>query len=96
MDPAAKCGITDCTAGPPSSPDTSFYNRSAWIAAQERSNSCRSANSHLATGKVPTTKSGDMNNEIRFLIRNATIAPDSLLVTKGDTTTFAIGEPRKN
>ena len=36
-----------------------------------------------------------MNNEIRFLIRNATIAPDGLLVTKGDSNIFVPGEPKE-
>ena len=60
LDPAAKCA--------PLHADLSFFDRAAWIAAQDRSDSCRSAKQHLTTGKVPTTKSGDMNNEIRFLI----------------------------
>ena len=47
-------------------------------------------------GKTPTNKAGDMNNEIRFLIRNAPIAPDGLLVTRGDSTIFTLGEPREN
>ena len=76
MDPAAKCAAIDL---PPTNHDTSLYNRAAWSSAQERSNSCRAAKSHLTTGKTPTNKSGDMNNEIRFLIRTATVAPDRLL-----------------
>ena len=36
-----------------------------------------------------------MNNEIRFLIRTATIAPDGLLVTKGDSSTYIPGEPKE-
>ena len=35
-----------------------------------------------------------MNNEIRFLIKHAKIAPDGLLMTKGDSTVFVPGEPR--
>ena len=50
---------------------------------------------HLISGKVPTSKAGDMNNEIRFLIKHATIAPDRLLVTKGDSTVFVPGEARE-
>ena len=92
MDPATKCGAIDL---PPTSIDTSLYNRAAWISAQQRSNSCTSAKSHLLTGKTPTNKSGDMNNEIRFLIRTATIAPDGLLVTKGDSSTYLPGEPKE-
>ena len=92
MDPTAKCAAIDSH---PANIDTSFYNRAAWISAQERSNSCSSAKSHLITGKTPTNKLGDMNNEIRFLIRNATIAPDGLLVTKGDSSTFIPGEPKE-
>ena len=36
-----------------------------------------------------------MNNEIRFLIRTATVAPDGLLVTKGDSSTYIPGEPKE-
>ena len=47
------------------------------------------------SGKTPTTKSGDLNNEIRFLIRNAKMAPDGLLVTRGDSSIFVPGEPKE-
>ena len=60
IDPAAKCAAIK--------PDSSFYNRAAWLAAQERSDSCKSAKLHLSTGKVPSQKPGDLNNEIHFLI----------------------------
>ena len=92
MDPAAKCAAIDL---PPTNLDTSLYNRAAWRSAQEKSNSCRAAKSHLTTGKTPTNKSGDMNNEIRFLIRTATVAPDGLLVTEGDSSTYIPGEPKE-
>ena len=61
-----------------------FFNRAAWIQAQDNNNSCRAAKTHLMSGKTPSSKAGDFNNEIRFLIRNAKLAPDGLLVTKGD------------
>ena len=47
------------------------------------------------SGKTPTTKSGDLNNEIRFLIRNAKLASDGLLVTKGDSSIYVPGEPKE-
>ena len=36
-----------------------------------------------------------MNTKIRFLIKHAKIAPDGLLVTRGDSTFFVPGEPRE-
>ncbi len=47
------------------------------------------------SGKTPTSKAGDLNNEIRFLIRNAKLASDGLLVTKGDSSIFVPGEPKE-
>lgn len=87
VDPAAKCT--------PLKFDASFFNRAARLAAQEHSDSCKAAKLHLTTGKVPTTKGRDVNNKIRFLIRNTTIAPDGLLVTKGDSSIFVPGEPKE-
>ena len=87
LDPATKCG--------PIQPLNTFFNRAAWLQAQKNNDSCCAAISHLTSGKVPTSKPGDMNNEIRFLIKHATIAPDGLLVTKGDSTVFIPGEPRE-
>ena len=87
IDPASRCS--------PIKPDASFFNRAAWKAAQDRSDSCRAARSHLTSGKVPLAKGGDLHNEIRFLIRNATIAPDGLLITKGESSIYTPGEPRE-
>ena len=87
IDPATRCG--------PIQPTNTFFNWAVWLQAQNNSDSCRAAKSHLTSGKVLTTKPGDMNNEIRFLIKHATIAPDGLLVTKGDSTVFVPGEPRE-
>ena len=70
LDPATRCG--------PIQPLNTFFNQAAWLQAQRNNDSCRTAVSHLTSGKVPTTKPGDMNNEIRFLIKHATIAPDGL------------------
>ena len=61
-----------------------FFNRAAWIQAQDNNDSCKAAKTHLMSGKTPTTRAGDLSNEIRFLIRNANLASDGLLVTKGD------------
>ena len=83
IDPATKCGPIKTT--------NTFFNRAAWLQAQNNSDSCRAAKSHLILGKVPTTKAGDMNNKIRFLIRHAKLAPDGLLVTKGDSSIFIPG-----
>ena len=47
------------------------------------------------SGKTPSSKTGDVNNEIRFLIRNEKLAPDGLLVTKGDSSIFVPGEPKE-
>ena len=72
-----------------------FFNRAVWIQAQENNDSCKAAKTHLISGKTPTSKAGDLNNEIRFLIRNAKLASDGLLVTKGDSSIFVPGEPKE-
>ena len=60
IDPAARCALIKI--------ENIFFNRAAWLQAQQNNDSCRAAKSHLISGKVPTSKAGDMNNEIRFLI----------------------------
>merc|ERR1712240_530862 len=65
------------------------------MGAQDNNDSCKAAKTHLMSGKTPTTKSGDLNNEIRFLIRNAKLASDGLLVTKGDSNIFVPGERKE-
>ena len=44
--------------------DASLTNRQAWISAKGQSDTCKVAISHLKSGKVPTSKPGDLNNEI--------------------------------
>ena len=72
-----------------------FFNRVAWLQAQENNDSGKAAKIYLTSGKTPTSKPGDVNNEIRFLIRNVKLAHDGLLVTKGDSSTFIPGEPKE-
>ena len=87
VDPAARCSaIQD---------DRSFDNRIAWKAAQQNSDSCKAAVAYLISGKVPHSKAGDQHNETRHYVRHATLAPDGLLVTDGDSHTFTIGENKK-
>ena len=74
--------------------DTSMTNRQAWKAAQNQSDACKAAISHLKSGKVPSSKPGDTNNETRHYVRHASLAPDGLLVTTGDQSTYAPGDPK--
>ena len=76
IDPAAKCA--------PISPVDSFTNRKAWLTAQGQSDACKSALHHLKTGKVPTHKPGDINNEMRHYVQHASIAKYGLLVVHTD------------
>ena len=75
--------------------DDSLTNRQAWRAAQSQSDSVKAAVSHLKSGKVPTVKGGDLNNEIRHYVRHGILEPDGLLVTEGDQSTYSPGEPKK-
>ena len=75
--------------------DASLTNRQAWIAAQTQSDACKAAISHLKSGKVPTSKPGDLNNEIRHYVRHGSLAPDGLLITAGDQSTYSLGEPKQ-
>merc|ERR1712030_141166 len=65
----------------PTHPDNTMTNRQAWRAAQNQSDSCKAAISHLQSGKVPSNKKGDLHNEIRHYVRTGILAPDGLLVT---------------
>lgn len=67
--------------------DASLMNRQAWRAAQAQSHACKVAVSHLKSGKVPTSKPGDLNNKIRHYVRHGSLAPDGLLVTVGKQST---------
>ena len=101
IDPAAKCAPIQpnsggsCMSVPQVPVHKTFFNRAAWLQAQNNNDSCRAAKSHLISRKIPTSKAGDLNNKIRFLIRHAKLAPDGLLVTKGDSSIFTPGEPRE-
>ena len=86
IDPAARCSSFTI--------DTSFSNRQAWKIAQQNSDSCKAAIAHLTTGKVPHNKPGDQHNEMRHYIRHASLAPDGLLITAGDSHIFTPGEPK--
>ena len=82
LDPAARCSAFDV--------DTSFSNRQAWRQAQQNSDACKAAVAYLKSGKVPHSKPGEMNNEIRHYVRHAMLAPDGLLITTGDAQSFDI------
>ena len=86
LDPATKSAAAK--------PDSSF-NWAAWIAAQDRSDSCRSAKHHLITGKDLLQKLGDLNYEIRFQIKTASIAPNGLQVAQVDSDILIPREPEK-
>ena len=44
--------------------DNSMTNQQAWKAAQNQSDSCKAAISHLQSSKVPSNKKGDLYNKI--------------------------------
>ena len=77
LDPAARCSAFGV--------DVSFSNRQAWVRAQQSSDATKSAAAHLRTGKLPNSKPGQINNEMRFYVKHATLAPDGLLITTGDS-----------
>ena len=60
-----------------------------------KTDACKAAVSHLKSGKVPTNKPGDLNNEIRHYIRHDILAPDGLLVTAGDQSIVWENQNRK-
>ena len=46
------------------------------------------------SGKVPHNKPRDQHNEMRHYIRHATLAPDSLLITAGDSNIYTPGQKK--
>ena len=58
----------------PADLDNSMTNRQAWKAAQNQSDSCKVAISHLQSGKVPSNKKRDLHNQIRHYVRNSILA----------------------
>ena len=73
--------------------DDSMTNNQSWKAAQNQSYACKAAISHLKSEKVPN-KLGDTNNEIGQYVRHGTLAPDGLLVTAGDQSTYTPVDPK--
>ena len=69
-------------------------NWQAWKAAQNQSDSCKAAISHLQSGKVPSNKKGDLYNEICYYVWHGILASDGLLVTEGDQSIYAPGDPK--
>ena len=70
---------------------TSFANRQLLVQAQSNSDACKAAISHLKSGKVPHSKPGQINNEMCYYVNNATLAPDRLLTTAGESQSFDLG-----
>ena len=60
----------------------SCTNREAWKSVQNSSDTCKNVIKYLQTGREPTKKVGDIFNEIRQYVREASIAKDGLLVIK--------------
>ena len=60
-------------------------------AAQQNSDSCKVAASHLTSGKVPQSPPGNQHNEMRHNVRHTSLAPDRLLITAGDSHLFTPG-----
>jgi hypothetical protein len=58
----------------------SLYNTKAWAAAQMANTACKTAISHLQTGKQPSKKSGSVLTEIRRYCAIAKIGKDGCLI----------------
>ena len=86
LDPANRCGAIYT--------DSSLSNRAAWLSAQGRNDACKAAVHHLTSGKVASNKPGDMFNEMRHYINNATLTKEGLLVVNPDNTTYKPGDPK--
>ena len=74
--------------------DNLMAKRQAWKVAQNQSDSCKAAISHLQSSKVPSNKKGDLYNKIRHYVRHGILASDGLLVTEGDQSIYAPGDPK--
>jgi len=57
-----------------------LYNTKSWAAAQNSNTACKTAASHLKTGKQPSKKSGQILSEIRRYCSIAKIGQDGCLV----------------
>ena len=63
IDPAAKCAPLKPNLAE-SHVHNTFFNTAAWLQAQNNKDFCRAAKIYLISGKTPTSKARDVNNEI--------------------------------
>ena len=61
---------------------SNLQNRQAWKKAQDGCDSCKTAASHLRSGKTPSTKVGKVHSNVRQYCREAVIAKDNILVVR--------------
>ena len=76
-------------------PVFSLEGRQAWRKAQESCNSCKTAKSHLKTGKLPSNKVGKESSNIRQYCREAVVSKDDLLVVRESAKEATGGIPRE-
>jgi len=57
-----------------------LYNTKSWAATQQANTACKTAASHLRTGKQPSKKSGQIYSEIRRYCTIAKLGPNGCLV----------------
>jgi hypothetical protein len=69
----------------------SLYNTKSWAAAQSANIACKTAASHLKTGKQPSKKSGAILSEIRRYCTIAKIGKDGCLIVPQ---TLVVGAPQ--
>ena len=76
-------------------PISSIEGRQAWKKAQDACNSCKTAKSHLKSGKVPSNKIGKENSNVRLYCREAALTKDDLLVVREKAKDATGGVPRE-
>ena len=63
-------------------PLSTLHSRQSWRKAQDACHSCKTAKSHLKSGKIPSKKVGKEHSNVRLYCREAVIARDDLLVVR--------------
>ena len=76
-------------------PVSNLHSRQSWKKAQDSCPSCKTAASHLKSGKVPSRKVGKENSNVRLYCREAVIAKDNLLVVREKPKDLTGGIPRE-
>ena len=76
-------------------PVSNLHSRQSWKKAQDSCISCRTAVSHLKSGKTPSKKVGKEFSNVRLYCREAVIAKDNLLVVREKPKDLTGGIPRE-